>query len=88
MHIKCILYYINVNEGDKLAAKIKNRLLDIRLELKFKFAKDFAEFLNIAQTQYSRYESNEVQPTAESLYKICTKTNKRIEEVLYYPESD
>jgi DNA-binding XRE family transcriptional regulator len=58
-------------------------LLDIRLELRFKTQQEFADFLGIDKWVYHRYENNKVQPNAESLLKICNKTGKRIEEVLY-----
>lgn len=61
---------------------IKNNLLQIRLSLGYKYAKDFAEYLGISANQYGRYESNSVQPTAETLYKICTKLKKPIEEII------
>ena len=59
---------------------IKNRLLEIRLNLGYKYAKDFAE--NINNQQYSRYESNKSQPTLETAYKIAKKLNIRIEDLI------
>lgn len=52
---------------------VKNRLLEIRLQRGFKFQKDFAEFLELGQYQYNRYERNEHQPTLEVILKICSK---------------
>ena len=56
---------------------IKNKLLDIRLEMGYKFQKDFAEFLGISPCQYNRYEKNVSQPSVEILYNISKKINRR-----------
>lgn len=61
---------------------VKNRLLEIRLKLGYKYAKDFAEFLGINNQQYSRYEVNKSQPTLETAYKIAKKLNIPIEELI------
>ena len=61
---------------------IKNRLLEIRLNSGYKYAKDFAEHLGINNQQYSRYESNKSQPTLETAYKIAKKLNIRIEDLI------
>lgn len=61
---------------------IKNNLLKIRLTLGYKYAKEFAEFLEISPNQYGRYESNKEQPSAENILKICQKLNMRIEEII------
>lgn len=52
---------------------VKNRLLEIRLKMGYKFQKDFAEFLKISQYQYNRYERNENQPSLEIVIKMCCK---------------
>jgi len=62
---------------------IKNKLLEVRLELGYKFAKDFAEFIGIHKDQYSRYENNKAQPTLAIAYKIAKKINKPIEYFIY-----
>lgn len=62
---------------------VKNKLEDIRMELRYKKQQDFADFLEIDRWLYNRYENNKVQPNAENLLKICIKTGKRIEEVIY-----
>lgn len=62
---------------------IKNNLLKIRLNLGYKYAKDFAEFLEINPNQYTRYEANKIQPSSEILYKICKKLNMPIESILF-----
>lgn len=61
---------------------IKNRLLEIRLKSGYKYAKDFAEYLEINNQQYSRYESNKSQPTLETAYKIAKKLNIKIEDLI------
>ncbi|HEY5588448.1 MAG TPA: helix-turn-helix transcriptional regulator [Candidatus Paceibacterota bacterium] len=62
---------------------VKNKLLDIRLELRYKTQQEFADFLGVDRWLYNRYENNKVQPNAQNLLNICLKTNKRIEELIY-----
>jgi len=66
---------------------IKNRLLNIRLEMGYKFQKDFAEFLGISPYQYNRYEKNVSQPSVEILYNISKKINKKIEDIIEVEKS-
>lgn len=62
---------------------VRNKLLDIRLEKKIKFQKDFAEYLGIDQSQYNKYENNAKQPDIEILLKISKKLNIHIEDIVY-----
>lgn len=65
---------------------IKNKLLKKRLDMGYKKQKDFAQFLDIAQYQYNRYENNIVQPSIEVAYKIAKKIGSTMDE-LFYEES-
>lgn len=65
---------------------LKNRFLEIRLKRGYKFAKDFADFLEINSQQYSRYESNKSQPSLEIIYKAAKKLNMYIEDIVYEEE--
>jgi DNA-binding XRE family transcriptional regulator len=62
---------------------INNRLLQIRLELGYRFQKDFAQFLGMSTYQYNRYEKNAVQPSLEVLYNISKKIDKKIEDIIF-----
>lgn len=62
---------------------VKNRLLEFRLKLGYKFQKDFAEYLELSQYQYNRYEQNERQPSLEIALKICYKLNIDPRELFY-----
>lgn len=62
---------------------VKNKLLEIRLQMAYKKQKDFAEFLGLDSWLYNRYENNAVQPGSETLLLICEKTGRKIEEVIY-----
>lgn len=62
---------------------VKNRLQEIRLQMGYKFQKDFAEYLDLSQYQYNRYEQNERQPTLEIALKICHKLNIDPREIFY-----
>lgn len=67
---------------------VKNRLLDIRLQRGFKFQKDFAEFLELNQYQYNRYERNERQPALEVILNMCgsDKLNTDPRDIFYLEE--
>ncbi|MFT9495820.1 helix-turn-helix domain-containing protein, partial [Anaerosolibacter sp.] len=52
---------------------VKNRFGDVRLQMKFKKQKDFADFLGLGQSQYSKYENNIEQPNMETVLRICGK---------------
>jgi DNA-binding XRE family transcriptional regulator len=62
---------------------IKNKLLELRLQMGFNRQQLFADFLGIDRWLYNRYENNKVQPNSENLLIICQKTGKRIEEIIY-----
>ena len=62
---------------------IQNRLLQIRENLRFEIQKDFADFLELSQMQYSRFERNERQPTIDTAYDICKKLNMKFEDIFY-----
>lgn len=62
---------------------IKNRLLELRLKAGYKKQKDFAEFLEVAQNQYNRYENNVMQPSSEVLFRISKKLNIPMDDILY-----
>jgi transcriptional regulator with XRE-family HTH domain len=64
---------------------VKNKLLEIRLQMGYRFQKDFAEHLEISQYQYNRYEKNINQPSLEVLLDICgpEKLNIDPREIFY-----
>jgi hypothetical protein len=57
-HNSRIITYLLI-EGDNMA--IKNRLLEIRLQMGYKKQKDFAAFLEINEKDYCRVENNKKQ---------------------------
>lgn len=63
---------------------IKNKLLDIRLEMKYKTQKEFANFLNINIKTYSQIENNKKQVSLENAFIISTKLNLKIEDIWQY----
>lgn len=65
---------------------IKNRLLEIRLQMGYKKQKEFAEFLGIDSNDYSRIENNKKQVSLETAFNISEKINKNIEEIFYKSE--
>ena len=62
---------------------VKNKLLEIRLSLGYKFQKDFAEFLNMSKKDYSLTESNKKSTSLENAFLIAEKLNMKIEEVWF-----
>jgi putative transcriptional regulator len=61
---------------------IRNNLKDIRYEFKMESG-EFADFLNIRQPQYSRYENNKSQPNLETALHISKKINKPVNDIVY-----
>lgn len=67
---------------------VKNRLLEIRLKLGYKKQKDFAEFLEVSQVSYNKWENNSSQPSLEMLFKIRNKLKSELEDIVYVEDSD
>lgn len=65
---------------------VKNRLLEIRLKLGYKKQKDFASFLEIGNSYYSRLENNKDKLTIDTLFNIARKLNMNINDIVYYEE--
>ena len=53
--------------------KVKNNLLQWRQKLGYKFAKDFAEYLDVGYVSYIQWETNTVQISLEKLIHIWKK---------------
>lgn len=62
---------------------VKNRLLEIRLQMGYRFQKDFAEYLGINHKDYNRIENNNKQVTLETAFIISEKLNMKLEEIWY-----
>ena len=60
---------------------LKNKLLQIRLGLGYKTAKEFSEFLNIGKSSYSLLENNKKQVTLEQAFIIAKKLNMKLEDI-------
>ncbi|WP_312907993.1 helix-turn-helix transcriptional regulator [Tissierella praeacuta] len=65
---------------------VKNRFLEIRLKMGYKFQKDFAEFLELDPSHYNRYEKNKIQPRLEQIYIILKKLNMGFFDLFYLEE--
>jgi putative transcriptional regulator len=61
---------------------IRNNLKNIRYEHKMNQG-EFAEFLGIAQSQYSRYERQKEQPSLETALKISEKIKRSVNDICY-----
>lgn len=65
---------------------IKNRLLELRLERKYKKQKDFAAFLDIGESYYNKLENNKSVMTLDTLFKVSKKLNIGINEIVFEEE--
>lgn len=77
---------LNINLGDEYMG-LKNRLHEIRHDLRIDRQIDMAAMLGLLQQQYNRYERNQVQPTLEMAIRIAHKLNKQVEDVFYIEET-
>ena len=62
---------------------VKNRLLQIRLSLGYKFQKEFAEVLKMSAKDYNLIENNKKGTSLENAFLIAEKLNMKIEEIWY-----
>jgi putative transcriptional regulator len=60
---------------------VKNKLLEIRLQMGYRFQKDFAEFLGMEQQDYNRIENNKKQVSLETALQIAQKLNIPVEKI-------
>jgi putative transcriptional regulator len=60
---------------------VKNRLLEIRLHMGYRFQKDFAEFLGVDSNNYNLIENNRKQVSLETALKIAKKLNISVENI-------
>ena len=60
---------------------MNNRLFDYRMSLKYKFQKDFADYLGINRKSYCEYENNSRQPNIDTVVQILMKLNISFEEL-------
>ncbi|KIS22002.1 helix-turn-helix transcriptional regulator [Clostridium botulinum] len=67
---------------------IKNKLLNIRLSMGYKHAKDFAYFLGIGKSNYSLIENNKKQVTLDQAFKIAKKLNMKLEDIFELVDED
>ncbi|WP_297521611.1 helix-turn-helix transcriptional regulator [uncultured Clostridium sp.] len=65
---------------------IKNNLLNLRLERKYKKQKDFAAFLGISESYYNKLENNKSVMTVDTLFQIAKKLNIDINEIVFEEE--
>lgn len=62
---------------------LKNRLLEIRLKLGYRFQKDFAEYLGLSKKEYNLLENNKRDVTLEKAYEIAERLNMKIEDIWF-----
>lgn len=61
--------------------RVRNRLQEIRLQMGYKFQKDFADFLGMEQQDYNRIENNKKQVSLETALIISKKLNMHVDEI-------
>lgn len=62
---------------------LKNRLLEIRLQMGYKFQKDFAEFLGLSKKDYNLIENNKKGISLDNAYLIAEKLEMKIEDIWF-----
>lgn len=67
---------------------IKNRLLQIRISLGYRKAKEFGEFLSLSKSAYSLLEHNKKQVTLYKAFKIAKKLNMKLEDIFELVEEN
>lgn len=80
-----MLSNILIMVGDNM---VKNKLLQIRLRLGYKTAKDFGELLSLGKSSYSLLENNKKQVTLEQAFIIAKKLNMKLEDIFELVEKD
>lgn len=67
---------------------VKNKLLNIRLNLGYKKQKDFADYIGVSQASYNKWENNINQPGVETILQIAKKLNVKIEDIICLEEDE
>lgn len=67
---------------------VKNKLLQIRLSLGYKTAKEFGELLSLGKSSYSLLENNKKQVTLEQALILAKKLNMKVEDIFELVEID
>ena len=62
---------------------LRNRLLEIRMKLGYKFQKDFAEFLGMSKKDYNLIENNKKGISLEKAIDIAEKLNMKVEDIWF-----
>ncbi|ERI90957.1 DNA-binding helix-turn-helix protein [Clostridiales bacterium oral taxon 876 str. F0540] len=62
---------------------VKNRLKEIRMREFMKNSSEFANFIGISLSTYSQIESNKQQGNIETILKISTALNRKVEDIWY-----
>lgn len=65
---------------------VKNKLLQIRLNLGYRKQKEFADYIQVSQASYNKYENNSSQPGLEVLLRIAQKLNIKVDDIVYLEE--
>jgi transcriptional regulator with XRE-family HTH domain len=65
---------------------VKNRLLEIRLQMGYKKQMDFADLLGMKKSYYNKLENNKAVLTVDTLFEIAIKLNKQITDIVYYED--
>ncbi len=61
----------------------RNRLREIRHQMMIDKQKEMADLLGLEQSQYNRYETQQVQPSIELALRIAKALGKSVEDIFY-----
>lgn len=81
-----IEYNITYTKNLRVGYMVKNKLLNIRLNLGYKKQKDFADHIGVSQASYNKWENNSSQPGVETILQIAKKLNIKIEDIICLEE--
>ena len=66
---------------------LNNNLKQIRMKEFMMNKKEFSTYLNVNESQYSRYELNNAQPSLEVAIKVSNKLTRQVTDIWYIIEN-
>lgn len=62
---------------------VNNKLKEIRMREYMMSSSDFAEFLGVKLSTYSKWENGNSTPSLQKAYEIASLLNKEVKEIWY-----
>jgi putative transcriptional regulator len=77
------IYYKQSNQLGAIMKRVKNRLLDIRLDRRIKTQTEFADILGFNRQDYNRIENNKKQIGLLVALELADKLNLKVDDIFY-----